>query len=335
MHQYTTSTYATFVKLPRDQVLAQIEIPRMAIHSPSLRDALFSLTSLHLATERPKDAVQLANDAVRYQTSALAACREGLSNLTASGQQCRAMFHSSALLGVSAMALHCIRSRFNAAPRPSETLLESAELWRGTGLMLRTAQSILDTETFKSFFPLPDWFTLVGAVRDENAPAHENLERLRARVYLFDPATDLAFQHPPTPSPSPVGGGGEPAHSPSGASDAASSPSGIPITKPVTGDRIPAYLGAIDKLQKLFHVRKPESPAILNILIEVQPLFLQDLVAGVPLAAAIGLMYTVLMRELQAHWWAYDYQLQLMEELLSYIPPDDAELRAIAEWAAS
>jgi hypothetical protein len=303
----------------------------MAMANPSLRDALFSLTSLHLATERPEDAIRLANDAVRYQTSALAACREGLSNLTASGSQCRAMFHSSALLGISAMALHCIRSRFNAAPRPSETLLESAELWRGTGLMLSTAQSILDAKTFKSFFPLPDWFTLVGAIRDENAPAHENLEKLRARVLKFDPATDLAFQHPPTPSPSPVGGGSEPSHSPAGGD--AASPGGIPITQRVSEDRPKAYFGTIDKLQKLFHVRNPESPAILNILIEVSPLFLQDMVAGVPLAAAIGLMYTVLMRELQSHWWAHDYQLQLMEELVSYIPPDDIELRAIAAWA--
>lgn len=156
MHQYTTSTYATLVKLPRDQNLAQIEIPRMAIKYHSLLDALFCLTSLHLASERPLEAVRLANEAVRYQTSALGACREGLSNLTASGPQCRAMFHSSAFLGVSAMALHCIRARFNAAPRPSETLLESAELWRGTGLMLHTAQKMLDPETFNSFFPLPD-----------------------------------------------------------------------------------------------------------------------------------------------------------------------------------
>jgi hypothetical protein len=305
----------------------------MAIANPSLRDALFSLTSLHLATERPDDAIRLADDAVRYQTSALAACREGLSNLTASGSQCRAIFHSSALLGVSAMALHCIRSRFNAAPRPSETLLESAELWRGTGLMLHTAQSILDSETFKSFFPLPDWFTLVGVARDENAPAHENLERLRARVRMFDPATDLAFQYPPTPSPSPAGGS-EPSQSPAGGD--AASPENVHIAnKRPTEDRIPAYLHTIDKLSKLFHVRNPESPAILNILIEISPLFLQDLVAGAPLAAAIGLMYTVLMRELQAHWWAHDYQLQLMEELISYIPPDDAELRSIAAWASA
>jgi hypothetical protein len=199
--------------------------------------------------------------------------------------------------------------------------------------MLHTAQKMLDPETFNSFFPLPDWFTLIGAVRDENAPAQEMLERLRTRVRLFDPSTDLTFQYPPTPTPSP-GATGEANHqSPeSSAMSNASSPPAL-TPKREQEERIPAYLNVLDKLSKLFHVRDPETPAILNILIEISPVFLQDLVAGAPLASAIGLMYTVLMRTLEAHWWSKDYQQQLKAELASYIPPGDVELMAIAVWA--
>lgn len=104
---------------------------------------------------------------------------------------------------------------------------------------------------------------------------------------------------------------------------------------PMEESRVEAYQVVIDKLQKLFQLGKPETAAILNILIEVSGTFIDDLVEGRPLASILGLFYTVLLRELHNHWWSTDYDQQLMHELLPNIPRDDPELIEMANWVQS
>lgn len=149
------------------------------------------------------------------------------------------------------------------------------------------------------YFPQPHWLNLMVA-GTPISPAHGLLERLRERAKVLEPR----------PASSPIS----------------------PGSRHAEEERSEVYSEAIDKLQKLFQARQREPPAILAWLVSIPASFLEDITRGEPLAVVIGLLYTVLLRELSHLWWAKDFQVQLMEELIQLVPSSDVELAEIAAW---
>lgn len=74
---------------------ALIVVPRLGLEHPFLLDAIFGFTSLHLAYLKPSESHSRIADASRYQSQALAYCRQQLPVLTA--VECQAMFYCSAV----------------------------------------------------------------------------------------------------------------------------------------------------------------------------------------------------------------------------------------------
>ena len=151
IYHWCTNTYATVSFDGQQRIGTQHEITQFALKHDFLLDAVFALTSLHLASLRPKESQVLVDDALRYQTSAISSSRRSLENLSAS--ECRAQFQCSALLGICALALHNTDGASTVRRGPTDALISLAQLWRGTGSIMAVSHKLLGSGAYEQIFP--------------------------------------------------------------------------------------------------------------------------------------------------------------------------------------
>ena len=281
----------------RDPSVYQLELPRLACQHEYLLDAMFALTSCHLAYENPSEAAGYVADAVRYQARALETYRRKLETL--SPEDCQGVFHASALFGVLAMAFRSVDPESATAIKPTETMTQSAQLWRGTALVLRASQQMLGPETYNTSFQMPIWDMRSGS-NDTSCQAQIYLDKLRARARAGD------LVRPSSPDEIP----------------------GDPI------NHCEIYLEALDMLQELFQANRLEHSRIVAWIIMVPAQFMELLMQEQPLALAIALLYSVVMEEMEDYWWARPFRHQLVDQLVPVVTSCDPELAEIANWVA-
>lgn len=308
MHQYCTSTYETLAMRPSGMHSASHVMPRLGLEHPFLLDALFAFTSLHIAYLTPSEALPRLVDASRYQSQALAYCRQQLPILSAA--ECQAMFHCSAALGMLHLAFRAVDPDLQASTRPTETAHQLAHLWRGSVYILKTSSDLLDADTYYSLFPprgCGDHDPETLAPRIE-----EFLETLRRR------AAHYGHSKPSTPRRD--------------TSTMDLSPSVINA-----GDHEPGteYIAAIDSLQDVFAVHRHEPNRVLAWLVLVGAPFMDALSRQEPLACGVVLLWSVAFGELDNKWWATGYRRQLVDELAPLISEIDSEFADLAAWVRS
>lgn len=315
MHQYCTSTYETISLGPRPGSTQLIEVPRLAFAHEFLLDTVFAMTCLHLAYLNPTEAHVHIADAMRYHSRALVSYRQRLENLQAS--ECRALYHTSAKLGLIPLALRAVDEETAAAQRPTETLIQLSSLWRGTTLVLNATKELIDPETYSVMFPYPDWDHRQD--KSFGDTSQRFLDFLRERVkggedFQADTSSTILVPsiHVDDDEDEPM--------------------SGTPTT--VAGsDPISIYLDAIDQLQGLYRAVRLEKSRILAWLVFIPPHFHEHLAQQQPLALAIVLMYSVFVRDLEEHWWAKGFHGALLNEVVPIVAALGVEFAEMAEWA--
>lgn len=288
MHHYSTCTYHTIGFRNGGPRMQQIDVPKLAISHDFLLDAVFALTSLHLAFQRPEEAGMRIADAMRYQARALSACRTKVENLTA--DECQALFHCSAKLGVIALAFRVVDPETIRETRPTETIRQLAQLWRGTGLILRASRALVDSQAWNMFFLRPQWSMRNGSVLGYQSQVY--LDRLKAKAKAV--------------------------------------PSAVKSTNDDGIEASAIYQQTIEHLETLFHASEPEHSRIVAWMVFIPAQFMDFLGQEQPLANAIVLMYSLLMREMDSFWWAQTIRQQLVEELTPVVAASDPELAEIA-----
>nr|POE89893.1 hypothetical protein CFP56_20362 [Quercus suber] len=151
MHFWVVSTNMTVRSSDIEVLSFDVEVPRLALDHEYLLHAIFSLTSFHLASLNPEEAMDRVKDGVDYQVSASSLCRRTLSNMTANDVV--AMFFCSALMGMLALGYHAVDRSGRSEPTPSDTVIQLSQLWRGTTGVLMAARDLVDQATIKVMFP--------------------------------------------------------------------------------------------------------------------------------------------------------------------------------------
>lgn len=310
LHHYLTDTYATVAIRPQGPPTQLFEVPKLALKHDYLLDTLLAITSLHIAKTRSDEARrELVADAVRYQTRALSSYRHSLANLTA--EECQALYHCSAKLGVIALGLRGVDPQ-TAATRATDTLVQLSQLWKGTWLILRASRDLVDAETYDMLFQQPEW---VQPVRRPQPEAERLLEMLRRRAKV-----DIPEHHHEEPE-----------------KDTHGWEVGAPRSPPHFSEDDPSaiYLATLDYLEILFRVYEPEPSRVLAWLVQVPAPFMEMVTFKDPLASAICLLYAATFQELEGKWWVQDFRRQLVEELLPVVVASDSELAEVAQWVGS
>lgn len=296
MHQWSTSTCFTLAMRSTGTVRHQIEIPRLALIHECLLDTVFALTSLHLAHLRPHEAHAYISDAMRYQASALASTRMKLQNVTAT--ECEALYHASGQLGAIALAFRSVDPNTAKTSKPSETLWELSQLWKGTDLILQASRRLVDAETLNMFRPKLDWNVRRPSLAASQTQVY--LDRLRKRAMSGDYGTS-----------SPQEGGG---------------------ASPIDEATSLVYVDAIDLLHGTFHADSPEPSRVIAWFVMVKPPFFDFLRQGAPLARALVLLYTLLMQDLDNIWWTSNLRQQVIDELAPLVAASEPDLAEIADY---
>ncbi|KAK4498540.1 hypothetical protein PRZ48_011198 [Zasmidium cellare] len=308
MHQYCTSTYETISLGPRPGATQLIEVPRLAFAHEFLLDTVFAMTCLHLAYLNPTEAHVHIADAMRYHSRALVSYRQRLENLQAS--ECRALYHTSAKLGLIPMALRAVDEETARAQRPTETLIQLSSLWRGTTLVLNATKELIDPMTYEVMFPYPDW--------DDRQDKSFSEYSQKFLDFLRETAKG--------------GGGFSPLPPIQDEEDAMTDSKPTPTNG---HDSSAVYVDAIDQLQGLYQAVRLEKSRILAWLVFIPPQFHEYLSQQQPLAMAIVLMYSVFIRDFEVHWWAKGFHGELLKELVPIVAGLGTEFAEMAEWATT
>lgn len=303
MHHYCTSTYETISLGPRPGSTQLIEVPRLALAHEFLLDTVFAMTCLHLAYLNPPNAQIHVADAMRYHSRALVSYRQRLENLVAA--ECRALYHTSAKLGLIPMALRQVDEETAASQRPTETLIQLSSLWRGTTLILNATKELIDPYTYEAMFPYPDWDPRRDKSFNENGQRFIDFVRQRAK-HGGDLTNITSSMMAPTQDNEHM---------------------------VIDGESVPVYLDTIDQLQSLYQSVRLEKSRILAWLVFTPPQFHEYVAQQQPLAMAIMLLYSVFMRDFEVYWWAGNFQKELLKEVVPFVSALGPEFAEMAEWA--
>lgn len=303
MHHYCTSTYETISLGPRPGSTQLIEVPRLALQHEFLLDTVFAMTCLHLAYLNPTEAQVHIADAMKYHSRALVSYRQRLVNLQAS--ECRALYHTSAKLGLIPLALRAVDEETTVSQRPTETLIQVASLWRGTTLVLNATKELIDPYTYEVMFPYPEWDQRRDKSFDENS--QKFIDFLRQMAQDGELSNDVL---PPAVA--------------SVLEDE---------QMQIDGEPKPVYVDAIDQLQGLYQAVRLEKSRILAWLVFIPQQFHGYLAQQQPLAMAIILLYSVFVRDFEAHWWAGNFHKELLKEVVPIVSAMGPEYAEMAEWA--
>lgn len=308
MHQYSTSTWDT-VALQKGALRLhgptgyQIDIPRLALENDYLLDCIYALTSLHLAHLRPDESHAYLQDAARYHTRSLAACREGLTMLDA--PNAIPLYYTSALLGIVHLAFRAVDPTNAASQKPTDTLVQMSVMWRGTWSVILATKEVMTPEEYNAMFPPPLWDMRNGSPLGTQSQIF--FERLRDRANMAS-QSPIHLDHNGSISPS----------SQTGASDARS-----------------VYLEAIEMVQALLTAHDLEHSRVLAWLVTCPPSFMDLVAQQQPLASAIVLMYSVAMRNMDEFWWAKNLRRDIVDELAPIVAACDPEMAELVSWVES
>lgn len=317
MHHYCTSTFETISLGARPGSTQLIEVPRLALTHQFLLDTVFALTCLHLAYLNPLEAQAHIADSVRYHSRALNLYRQRLENLQPA--ECKALFHTSAKLGIISLAMRAVDAETAATLRPTEALGEVASLWRGSKIVLLATQELMDSNTYEMMFPAPEWDTRRDANFDENGLRF--LKFLRQTVESGElPNVYLSVSTPGTTTTTTTTEGMDEYDEKPNVNGESSTATSV-------------YLEAIDELQDIFQVVRLEKSRILAWLSFIPPLFQNYLQQQQPMAMAIVLLYSVFIRDFKDYWWAGNFQEQLLNEVVPVVSVFGPEFAEMAEWA--
>lgn len=314
MHHYCTSTYETISLGPRPGSTQLIEVPRLAFAHEFLLDTVFALTCLHLAYLNPTEAHVHIGDAMRYHSRSLVSYRQRLENLQAS--ECRALYHTSANMGLIPLALRAVDEETAAAQRPTETLMQLSSLWRGTTLVLDATKELIDPETYEVMFPYPDWDNRQDKSFSDNSQRY--LDFLRERVQARDPSLERTSSSTLIPTTQ--------------IDDEDVPMTGTPTT--IGGnDPTTVYLDAIDQLQGVYCAVRLEKSRILAWLVFIRPTFHECVTQQQPLAMAIMLMFGIFLQDFEGYWWAKGFHRALLNEVVPVVAALGDGFAEMAEWA--
>ncbi|CAK3906503.1 C6 zinc finger domain [Lecanosticta acicola] len=305
MHHWSTSTYASLALSngARRASRYQLDVPRLALENEYLLETMYALTSLHLAYQRPNDARSLIQDATGYNTRALAACREALAALE--GPNAGALFYCSALLGVVALALRAVDPDTAAAQTPTDTLAQLTIMWRGTWSVIIASKEILGPEEYNTLFHPPAWNMLQGSsVRHQSQIF---LDRLRERAKAED---HTMMQQDQNSDDSPT-----------------KQETGVDVTK--------VYLETLDLTQVLLSTPDLEHSRIIAWPVLCPVPFMDFVTQKRPLAMAIVLLYSVLLRSMDELWWLGSLRADLVNELAPLVAACGPEMAEIVDWVQS
>lgn len=308
MHQYSTSTYHT-VALQQGALRLhgpigyQIDIPRLALENDYLLDCIYALTSLHFAHLRPTESHTYLQDAARYHTRSLAACREGLTMLDA--PNAIALYYTSALLGIVHLAFRAVDPNNAASQKPSDTLAQMSVMWRGTYSVILATKEVVSPEDYNALFPPPTWDMRNGSPLGTQSRVF--FERLRDRANME------------SQSPIPLDQNG----------------SISPCRETSMTDRRSVYLETIEMVQALLNAHDLEHSRVLAWLVICPSPFMDLLAQQDPLASAIVLMYSVAMRNMDEFWWAKNLRRDLVDELAPIVAACDPEMAELVSWVES
>lgn len=181
MYLYATTTRLTINVDDLEPPGGAGMIPRHALDHEYLLHAVFSLTSLHMASLRPLQAAGRIRDAMDYQVAASVACRHGLSNMNA--HEVIPLFYCSAVLGMLALAFHSVEDPAENGRRPSDTVIQLSQLWRGTRGVFVAAKSLVDPITYAMMFqPVDLNHSDLTPLLEHQSGAQNFLDDLRPRA---------------------------------------------------------------------------------------------------------------------------------------------------------
>lgn len=156
MHYWSTVTCETMVsEIADDRDVWRTTIPEFAMKHDFLLNSIFSLTSFHLAYDKPQQAHQHISAALEYQTLAFSQMRHELSNFPDDVEAHEALLYGSLVLMVLALAS-------STQPTLKESMIQNTlvhfEFVRGFGVvMLKRPECMREN---KLFHKLPDMMRL-------------------------------------------------------------------------------------------------------------------------------------------------------------------------------
>lgn len=156
MHYWSTVTCETMVsEIANDRDVWRTTIPEFAMKHDFLLNSIFSLTSFHLAYNKPQQAHQHISTALEYQTLAFSQLRRELSNFPDDVEAHEALLYGSLVLMVLALAS-------STQPTLKESMIQNTlvhfEFVRGfTVVMLKRPECMRDN---KLFHKIPDMMRL-------------------------------------------------------------------------------------------------------------------------------------------------------------------------------
>ncbi|KAF2719977.1 hypothetical protein K431DRAFT_286293 [Polychaeton citri CBS 116435] len=132
--------------------MRRLLMPPELLRFPYLVDAVFAMSSTHLACIKPAEANKYLEIATRYQNAGLSSFNEALRNPTP--ESCFAMFWFSVLIGMISLA----SSRVPGTDRVAcvETLSQISKLWRGSESLMNLSRDLLDPESYRRLFESSD-----------------------------------------------------------------------------------------------------------------------------------------------------------------------------------
>lgn len=299
MHQWTLSTYASLGQADNDRAQLRTEIARISFDHVFLLNALFSITSLHLAALEPQNALKYGDMAVAYQGHALQRFREVLAAPTA--QQCPALFWASVLIGITAFALPRIHpSSTSTTSDPVAVLINLSRLLSGCGLIIELSKSLMGPDAWEAVMP-----------HDPPKP-HSQLDAPALQV--FDQLKTLAAHgdktNPGSPAP-PV--------------------PGLPLSCADSEEGM--YAQAVTRLKQSYEICQNQTSQTLAWPVVVGTGFTTRLENRDPLAVLITMCYGVLLLVLDDRWWAVGSGKQLVQSVSHWVRAQKPEWSHIAAWA--
>ena len=278
MHHFSVYTHKTLVQHPNDAEGAQEKLPMWGLAHPYLLDAIFSITSLHLAYSNvhPEDFQKYGKLGVLYQDRARAKLQSSLTNPDA--EDCPMLFLASSLIALSAFVVPKVYARTSSLVA---TLIYLSRLFRGSGALETLSKQLVGEETWDLHFPSRKVEPIQSA-----SPVHPEVRRVLDKVRAV------------------INSNGD-----------SSSPNDIQME---TEDRISlqnAYRDGLDSLERAFQTVNCRMSNVLSWPVKAGLNFITLLDSGDPICLLVTLCYGILLHTLNDIWWAEGWGQQLIEEI--------------------
>jgi hypothetical protein len=134
MHHWSIRTYTSFMNKVGEQL--RDHLVQEALRYGYLLAAVLAVTSLHMATEASCQATidQNVDEALHYQTQAVAGLRSTLGNL--SPENCDAVFITSLIVMVCTIVSPLLQSKSQHTQSTAEAMIGMSDLLKGIGFVL-------------------------------------------------------------------------------------------------------------------------------------------------------------------------------------------------------